>query len=228
MAVGEYISVSSQRDSEQADIDKERVEQSKGVCRPVECCCCSKDVATACSQQNRPSQDSTVSAVRDSKTSAGALAAETSSNMSFTWITGPLRITVLRNAHAGPEAQKRELLELQAIYRERGLSKELARQVTAHTVLLCRCTAAVPRAAVHVCMKLGADLCQCSAKSCELSDYGLVIDAVAAKVAVQLSEKDVIRAHARDELGIDMDDLSNPWSAAGASAVAFVIGAGAG
>ena len=46
------------------------------------------------------------------------------------------------------------------------------------------------------------------------------------QVAVQLSEKDVIRAHARDELGIDMDELSNPWSAAGASAVAFVFGAG--
>ena len=32
MAVGEYISVSSQRDSEQADIEKERVEQAKGAC----------------------------------------------------------------------------------------------------------------------------------------------------------------------------------------------------
>ena len=31
MAVGEYISVSSQRDSEQADIEKERVEQAKGT-----------------------------------------------------------------------------------------------------------------------------------------------------------------------------------------------------
>ncbi len=30
------------------------------------------------------------------------------------------------------------------------------------------------------------------------------------KVAVVLTEKDVIRAHARDELGIDIDDLSNP------------------
>ena len=46
------------------------------------------------------------------------------------------------------------------------------------------------------------------------------------QVAIQLSEKDVIRAHARDELGIDMDDLSNPWKAASASAVAFVFGAG--
>ena len=46
------------------------------------------------------------------------------------------------------------------------------------------------------------------------------------QVAVQLSEKDVIRAHARDELGIDMDELSNPWKASAASAVAFVFGAG--
>ena len=45
-------------------------------------------------------------------------------------------------------------------------------------------------------------------------------------MAIQLSEKDVIRAHARDELGIDMDDLSNPWKAAAASALAFVFGAG--
>ena len=50
---------------------------------------------------------------------------------------------------------------------------------------------------------------------------------VPAQVALQLSQKDVIRAHARDELGIDLDDMSNPWKAAAASAVAFVIGAGA-
>ena len=31
MAVGEYISVSSQRDSEMADVEKERVEQAKGA-----------------------------------------------------------------------------------------------------------------------------------------------------------------------------------------------------
>ena len=32
MAVGEFISVSSQKDSEMADIEKERVEQAKGAC----------------------------------------------------------------------------------------------------------------------------------------------------------------------------------------------------
>jgi hypothetical protein len=30
------------------------------------------------------------------------------------------------------------------------------------------------------------------------------------QVARQLTEKDVIRAHARDELGIDIDQLANP------------------
>lgn len=46
-------------------------------------------------------------------------------------------------------------------------------------------------------------------------------------MAVQLTEKDVIRAHARDELGIDLDELANPWKAALSSAIAFVFGAGA-
>ena len=50
---------------------------------------------------------------------------------------------------AGPEARARELRELQAIYMDRGIDRELAR-----------------------------------------------------KVALQLTEKDVIRAHARDELGV--------------------------
>ena len=44
-------------------------------------------------------------------------------------------------------------------------------------------------------------------------------------MAEELTAKDVIRAHARDELGIDMDDLSNPVKAAVASAFAFIIGA---
>eukprot|EP00884_Botryococcus_braunii_P012479 jgi/Botrbrau1/21231/Bobra.39_2s0030.1 len=102
MACGEFISVSSQRDSEEADVEKERREQLKG-----------------------------------------------------------------------PAAREAELRELAKIYEDRGLSKSLAHQV-----------------------------------------------------AVELTAKDVIRAHARDELGIDLDELSNPWTAAAASAVAFVIGAG--
>lgn len=35
MAVGEFISVSSQKDSEMADIEKERVEQAKGAPKPL-------------------------------------------------------------------------------------------------------------------------------------------------------------------------------------------------
>ena len=45
------------------------------------------------------------------------------------------------------------------------------------------------------------------------------------QVAEELTAKDVIRAHARDELGIDIDDMSNPTQAAVVSLVAFTIGA---
>jgi VIT1/CCC1 family predicted Fe2+/Mn2+ transporter len=98
MAVGEYVSVSSQRDSERADIDIER-----------------------------------------------------------------------RSLEANPEA---ELAELAEIYQSRGLDPDLA-----------------------------------------------------AKVAQQLHDHDAVRAHARDELGIDHDALANPMQAAIASAVAFSLGA---
>ena len=101
MAVGEFVSVSSQRDAEHADIKKEIEEQLKG-----------------------------------------------------------------------PEAQARELEELAQIYVSRGVPYHLAFQVAHH-----------------------------------------------------LTETDVIRAHARDELGIDLDDLANPWQAAGVSFLCFGIGA---
>lgn len=48
---------------------------------------------------------------------------------------------------------------------------------------------------------------------------------LALQVAVQLTEKDVLRAHARDELGIDLDDLSSPLVAAIMSCFTFAIGA---
>ncbi|KAG2454701.1 hypothetical protein HYH02_000538 [Chlamydomonas schloesseri] len=101
MALGEYVSVASQRDTEEADIEKERQQQAKG-----------------------------------------------------------------------PAAQAHELQELTDIYISRGLTRELARQV-----------------------------------------------------AEQLTEKDVIRAHARDELGIDLDAMANPLQAAVVSCVAFTAGA---
>ncbi|MFJ8196303.1 VIT family protein [Streptomyces sp. NPDC096152] len=48
---------------------------------------------------------------------------------------------------------------------------------------------------------------------------------VAAEAAEQLTARDALRAHARVELGIDPDELTNPWHAAGASFLAFTVGA---
>ncbi|CAI5509119.1 unnamed protein product [Closterium sp. Naga37s-1] len=104
MAIGEYISVYGQRDSEEADLKREREEFEKG-----------------------------------------------------------------------PEAVARELRELTQIYVSRGVPHDLARQV-----------------------------------------------------AEALHESDPIRAHAREELGIDLDDLSDPgqvrFGAAMVSAVSFFLG----
>ncbi|MFC8275423.1 VIT family protein [Streptomyces sp. NPDC057271] len=48
---------------------------------------------------------------------------------------------------------------------------------------------------------------------------------VAREAAEQLTARDALRAHARVELGIDPDALTNPWHAAGASFLAFTAGA---
>jgi vacuolar iron transporter family protein len=47
----------------------------------------------------------------------------------------------------------------------------------------------------------------------------------AALVAKELTERDAFAAHVDAELGIDPDDLTNPWHAAYASALAFLSGA---
>ena len=54
-----------------------------------------------------------------------------------------------------------------------------------------------------------------------------VDDATAREVARQLSAdpEQAWRVHAREELGIDPDDLPSPWTAAGSSFVAFSAGA---
>ncbi|MFE1345201.1 VIT family protein [Streptomyces sp. NPDC058757] len=57
-----------------------------------------------------------------------------------------------------------------------------------------------------------------------LTARGLTPD-VAREAAVQLTERDALKAHARVELGIDPDDLTNPWHAAWASFLAFTAGA---
>lgn len=46
----------------------------------------------------------------------------------------------------------------------------------------------------------------------------------ARKVAEELTAKDAFAAHADAELGIDPLALTNPWHAAGASALAFTLG----
>jgi VIT1/CCC1 family predicted Fe2+/Mn2+ transporter len=48
--------------------------------------------------------------------------------------------------------------------------------------------------------------------------------ATARRVAEELTAKDAFAAHADAELQIDPDALTNPWQAAGASAIAFTIG----
>ncbi|MFG2883043.1 VIT family protein [Streptomyces sp. NPDC048297] len=48
---------------------------------------------------------------------------------------------------------------------------------------------------------------------------------VALEAAEQLTARDALRAHARVELGIDPDELTNPWHAAWASFLAFTVGA---
>ncbi|MFF9506041.1 VIT family protein [Streptomyces sp. NPDC014724] len=57
-----------------------------------------------------------------------------------------------------------------------------------------------------------------------LEDKGLSRE-VAREAALQLTERDALRAHAEVELGIDPDELTNPWHAAGASFLAFTVGA---
>lgn len=49
--------------------------------------------------------------------------------------------------------------------------------------------------------------------------------ATARTVATELTEKDAFAAHVDIELGIDPEELTNPWQAAISSAIAFTVGA---
>lgn len=55
-------------------------------------------------------------------------------------------------------------------------------------------------------------------------DQGLT-EKTAEAVATELTANDPLKAHLRIELGIDQEELSKPWHAAGASALAFTVGA---
>jgi VIT1/CCC1 family predicted Fe2+/Mn2+ transporter len=48
---------------------------------------------------------------------------------------------------------------------------------------------------------------------------------LAVQVAQELTAHDALRAHAEAELGLDPDELTNPWQAAAASFLAFLVGA---
>lgn len=48
---------------------------------------------------------------------------------------------------------------------------------------------------------------------------------VAEEVARDLTQRDALRAHAEVELGLDPDELTNPWHAAGSSFISFAVGA---
>lgn len=50
-------------------------------------------------------------------------------------------------------------------------------------------------------------------------------DGLAHRVAEELMAQDALAAHAEIELGIDPDNYTNPWAAAGSSFVAFTAGA---
>jgi VIT1/CCC1 family predicted Fe2+/Mn2+ transporter len=54
-------------------------------------------------------------------------------------------------------------------------------------------------------------------------DKGLT-ESTATLVATELTERDAFAAHVDIELGIDPDELTNPWHAAFASAIAFTLG----
>ena len=44
-------------------------------------------------------------------------------------------------------------------------------------------------------------------------------------MATELTRKDALKAHLDVELNLDADDLTNPWTAAFASAISFTVGA---
>jgi vacuolar iron transporter family protein len=103
---------------------------------------------------------------------AGALSMASGEYVSVSTQRDTERALLAKEARELKEMPAEELAELTQIYRDKGLSERLAREV-----------------------------------------------------AVELTAHDAFAAHVDAELGIDPDDLTNPWHAAFASAVAFTCGA---
>lgn len=57
-----------------------------------------------------------------------------------------------------------------------------------------------------------------------LRSYG-VAEKTAATAAAEIHASDPLHAHLQLELGIDTEDLTNPWAAAASSALSFILGA---
>ncbi|HIW92549.1 MAG TPA: VIT family protein [Candidatus Corynebacterium avicola] len=57
-----------------------------------------------------------------------------------------------------------------------------------------------------------------------LQSYGIG-KSTADRAAQEISDKDPLAAHLQLELGLDSEELTSPWAAAGTSAMAFVLGA---
>lgn len=103
---------------------------------------------------------------------AGALSMASGEYVSVSTQRDTERALIRKERRELAEEPEEELAELADLYRERGLSDDLARQV-----------------------------------------------------ALELTEKDALRAHLDIELGIDPDDLTSPWQAAVASMLSFTVGA---
>lgn len=103
---------------------------------------------------------------------AGALSMATGEYVSVSTQRDTERALIEKESRELVEEPEEELAELAEMYRQKGLSEELARQV-----------------------------------------------------ADELTGHDALRAHLDIELGIDPDQLTNPWQAARASMVSFTLGA---
>src|SRR5680860_520997 len=103
---------------------------------------------------------------------AGALSRGTGEYVSVSTQRDTERALIEKETRELADEPEDELAELAELYRQKGLSEELARQV-----------------------------------------------------AAELTGKDALRAHLDIELGIDPDDLTNPWQAARVSIISFTLGA---